>query len=274
MHCVYLGVVKQLVGIWFNWKHSGQKWYCGDRVEKVDKCLLEIKPPSMITIIPRSIQHHGKFWKDNTAVTSQQCLPAMIKDIPPGHTKDMVSRLCGHTDRTNWTHLRNELYAIGALKKGTPGEPFEDDLLLFLGVESIGCVTFYKRLQIGDAVFHSELYKRVSRRNSFTVAYTKGKDTSYEQIQVFFLLKEDPRVTCGAIIAPMSKSNELICESHVVLGSIVDHIVPLHQAKKNRFDIAPFEDIIYVCLYMKFSDSEVGYAAHFPNHFEKDWTLF
>ena len=68
----------------------------------------------------------------------------------------------------------------------------------------------------------------------------------------------------------MSKSDQLICESHVVLGSTVDHIVPLHQAKKNRFDIVPFEDIIDVCLYMKFSDSDVGYAAHFPNHFEKD----
>lgn len=63
MHCVYLGVVKQLVGLWFNPKHSGQRWYCGNSVEKVDKRLLEIKPPSVITRIPRSIQHHLKFWK-------------------------------------------------------------------------------------------------------------------------------------------------------------------------------------------------------------------
>ena len=34
-----------------------------------------------------------------TAVTSQQCLPAMIKDVPPGYAKDVVTRLCGHTDR-------------------------------------------------------------------------------------------------------------------------------------------------------------------------------
>ena len=68
----------------------------------------------------------------------------------------------------------------------------------------------------------------------------------------------------------VSKSNELICESYVVLGSIVNHIVPLHKVKKNRFHIVSFEDITSVCMYMKFSDSEVGYAAHFPNHFEKD----
>ena len=42
MHCVYLGVVKQLVGLWFTSKHSGQRWYCGNKVERVDKRLLEI----------------------------------------------------------------------------------------------------------------------------------------------------------------------------------------------------------------------------------------
>ena len=75
---------------------------------------------------------------------------------------------------------------------------------------------------------------------------------------------------------PMPKSSGVLCESHEVLGNAVNHIVPLHQPKKNRFDIiplediVPLEDIIDVCLYIKFSDSEVGYAAHFPNHFEKD----
>ena len=166
--------------------------------------------------------------------------------------------------------MENQFYAIGALKKGTPGAPFEDDLLLFLRVESIECVSFFKRLQIGDAVLHSQMYKRVSRRNSFTVAYSKGEGTSYGQIEVFFVLKEDPRMTCGAIIAPMSEADEVICERHAVLGSLVEHIVPLQQARRNIFDIVPFKDIIDVCLYMKFSDNEVGYAAHFPNHFEKD----
>ena len=77
-------------------------------------------------------------------------------------------------------------------------------------------------------------------------------------------------MTCGAIIAPMSEADEVICERHAVLGSLVEHIVPLQLARRNIFDIVPFKDIIDVCLYMKFSDNEVGYAAHFPNHFEKD----
>jgi len=86
------------------------------------------------------------------------------------------------------------------------------------------------------------------------------------------LVEETSKMTCGAVIASMSMSSEVLCKSHEVMGNVVNHIVPLHQPKKNRFDIIPLEDIILidVCLYIKFSDSEVGYAAHFPNHLEKD----
>ena len=87
---------------------------------------------------------------------------------------------------------------------------------------------------------------------------------------MFFLVDGTSRTTCGAVIAPMSMSSEVLCESHDILGNVVNHIVPLHQLKKNRFDIIPLEDIIDVCLYIKFSDIEVGYAAHFPNHLERD----
>jgi len=72
------------------------------------------------------------------------------------------------------------------------------------------------------------------------------------------------------VIAPMSKSAQHVCECHEVLGNTVQHIVSLQNPSKNRFDIVLLEHIIDVCLYMKFSDSDIGYAAHFPNHFEKD----
>lgn len=72
MHCVFLGVVKQLVALWFNSKHSGQRWYCGSNIAKVDKRLLEIKPPSVISRVPRSIEHHLKFWKGKVHETFYQ----------------------------------------------------------------------------------------------------------------------------------------------------------------------------------------------------------
>ena len=41
--------------------------------------------------------------KISSAVTSQQSFPEMIKEIPPGHAKDLVLRLCGQTHR--WVNL-------------------------------------------------------------------------------------------------------------------------------------------------------------------------
>ena len=172
--------------------------------------------------------------------------------------------------RTNRTYLKGEFYAIGALRKGSPDMPFEDNLLLFLGMESISDVRLFNRVQFGDAVFHSRMYKRVSRRNSYTIAYQQEGDTRYGQIEAFFVVSQDPVATCGAVIAPMSKSAQHVCECHEVLGNTVQHIVSLQNPSKNRFDIVLLEHIIDVCLYMKFSDSDIGYAAHFPNHFEKD----
>ena len=64
MHCVFLAVVKQLISLWFSSKHSGQRWYCGNSVGVVDKRLLGIKTPNIVTRVPRSIEHQITFWKD------------------------------------------------------------------------------------------------------------------------------------------------------------------------------------------------------------------
>ena len=48
------------------------------------------------------------------------------------------------------------------------------------------------------------------------------------------------------------------------------NIVSLQHPNKNMFDVVLLKDIIDVCVYMKFPNSDIGYAAHFPNHFEKD----
>lgn len=174
--------------------------------------------------------------------------------------------------RTNRTHLRDDLFAIGKLKEGVPGKPFEDDLMLFLGIEAISSVKFFKRLQLGDAVLHSRAYKRVTKRNNYTVAYTHDGDTQYGQIEEFFMVKEDHHsaLTCGAVIAQMPKSGKHLCECHELLGCPVNHIAPLYKPKENILDIVNIQEIIDVCVYMKFTDSDIGYAAHFPNHLEKD----
>lgn len=119
-------------------------------------------------------------------------------------------------------------------------------------------------------MFHSRAYKRVSRRNNYTIAYWKGSSICYGQIEVFFFTKDERRVACGAVVATMSMSGQCICKWHDNLGSPVSHIVCLHHPNRSRFAVVSLNEIVDVCVYMKFTDSDLGYAAHFANHIERD----
>ena len=149
-----------------------------------------------------------------TAITSHLFLPELISEMPPGSAKDILygqtdrpaslhlyilhfefcirvlwnttviyitsirkPLLCSH--RTTRTHLRDELYATGKLKEGLPGEPREDDLMLSTRVETISSIKFFSHLQLGDAVFHSQAYKGITRRNHHTDAYAQEGEISY-----------------------------------------------------------------------------------------------
>ena len=62
MHCILLGVCRQLAKLWFDSKNSKMPFYIGLKVNVIDERLLSIKPPSSISRTPRSITLH-KFWK-------------------------------------------------------------------------------------------------------------------------------------------------------------------------------------------------------------------
>ena len=63
MHCALLGVMKYLLGLWFNSEHNKEIFYIGRSVLLVDKRLKEITPPSIISRKPRAISEHFKYFK-------------------------------------------------------------------------------------------------------------------------------------------------------------------------------------------------------------------
>ena len=75
--------------------------------------------------------------------------------------------------------MRDELSAIGKLKEGIPGEPCEDDLMLSTRVKSISSIKFFNHLQLGDAVFYSQAYRGITRRNHHTDAYAQEGQIRY-----------------------------------------------------------------------------------------------
>ena len=62
MHSVCLGVVRQMVDLWFNSKYHCQGYYIGLTVSLIDQRLQLISPPSEIHRSPRSLSHRC-YWK-------------------------------------------------------------------------------------------------------------------------------------------------------------------------------------------------------------------
>lgn len=63
MHCVLLGVCRQLLKLWLKRKNHRSLWYIGNHVSKLDKRLLAIRPLIEMQRTPRSMEHTIKFWK-------------------------------------------------------------------------------------------------------------------------------------------------------------------------------------------------------------------
>lgn len=64
MHCILLGVVKQLLEFWFDSTNYREKFYVGRRIAKVDENIQKVKLTQAFTRKPRTILDR-KFWKAN-----------------------------------------------------------------------------------------------------------------------------------------------------------------------------------------------------------------
>ena len=62
MHCICLGVVRQMANLWFDSKNHEKPFYIGTHIPSIDAQLLIIKPPCSISRTPRSVSL-TKFWK-------------------------------------------------------------------------------------------------------------------------------------------------------------------------------------------------------------------
>lgn len=61
MHSVLLGVTKLLLSLWFSTRNKSAAFYIGRKIALVDKRLLAINSPSLITQKPRKLSEHT-FW--------------------------------------------------------------------------------------------------------------------------------------------------------------------------------------------------------------------
>lgn len=182
--------------------------------------------------------------------------------------------------RHNRTRIRKDLYIIGALKTFTgcckPG--IEDDVISGLGVSSLNEVKMFTRLQMEDCVIQSRLYKRVSRRNTFTVAYKEKNALKYGQIEVFVKASapdHKSNMEYGAVLFPLEKipdEGKCITDVNEVLGinPIGDFVAAVKPPQMDRCTLIGLDQISEVCVYMEFKPSKVAYIARLPNAYERD----
>lgn len=60
MHCIDLGVMRQLSTLWFDSSYHREPWYLG--VSETDRKIEQFQPPSNITRMPRSVLTRA-YWK-------------------------------------------------------------------------------------------------------------------------------------------------------------------------------------------------------------------
>ena len=136
--------------------------------------------------------------------------------------------------------MYSKQFANCKLKEGIPGEPCEDDLMLSTRVESISSIKFFNYLQLGDAVFYSQEYRGITKRNSHSDAYwyAQEEEIRYQQTEVFFMVVKDVDsvMTCGAALAQMPKgkkhfANTVPCNTGLSSQSHCSHF----QTKRGHF---------------------------------------
>jgi hypothetical protein len=85
------------------------------------------------------------------------------------------------------------MFRLGAATRYIPDLNNKARLQELLGTTPLGTFQKFKRIKIGEQVFHSRAYSRAKKRNSYTVVYEEetGQFEAYGQIQ-FFLQHRPP----------------------------------------------------------------------------------
>lgn len=166
--------------------------------------------------------------------------------------------------------------------------PVSDIALLQLFEDISFPVTLSQLLQFGrlilrGEVFHSKLYKRPTKKNSYAVMYSKDEQgENFGLISSFFLHTPDcqhgvenachcvKRVFAALHTLSPNSDPEVKLAHDQITGATVSHIVPCHPPCENLL-VIDASIILEKVVYMSFPDfQECVYVAKFPNALESD----
>ncbi|XP_070551310.1 uncharacterized protein [Ptychodera flava] len=219
-----------------------------------------------------------------TAVALVQRLPQMVQKLE----MDVESSAFYKKMTRPFQRRSNEVSIVGDIYRiGSPVTCTIDEQIFSLLTKSLGFVPIarqyckYVRLRIGATIYHSKAYKRVFKRNSYTVIFKQEDIYQYGMIEYFMQVK--PQCLCSDPYICDCQSRNFALIEKLQGRDDIDLLDGEHNLRKSTFHISvvspPSNDFIIVdvtdilakCICMNFQDiPDLVFIGHFPNRIESD----
>ena len=217
------------------------------------------------------------------AVCIHQKIPELTPLLPVGSAakcfyKHLVE---GRPLPTCREEVAEKVYAIGSLERFDLDEQTSVVVQDLLG--QILTAQKFKRLWKHGTMFQSTDYHATTKRNSYTVEFTKIGHLMFGEVQYFLKCSQpcehsascESRCHCNrnhyiAILQLLESNHKISLSKDKFTNATVNHIVPVVK-KKGAFVAASVMDIISMCVSVNINDcTNVGFVCKLPNRFEKD----
>ena len=199
------------------------------------------------------------------AVSVLQKLPILIRNLqnscPNGKTfaATMMTKCISKLEK----RLGDHMYALGKVTRVAMSGEYRNLITIFLKYVLLGVeILQFVRYRNGNVVFHSKMYKRVKRRNSYTVMYVE------DGVKMFGMIK-----CCMTLVIDNGFNSE---ERHVGLIECLDvlhdclglasHIKVVKNVEQPLQKLVLLENIAQVCVWLEFEDIlDVSFISLIPN---------
>ena len=221
-----------------------------------------------------------------SAVLIMQCLPQLENQLPKSSgQEEFYKKVTSPHACANETEIEGGIFAMGGVEHRKVDKATYCALPDYFG-HVPGATTgirAFLRMRRGSDVYHSEDYKRVKCRNSYTVKYFSNRnEISYAQVIFYFQVRKacitpevcTPVCQCSvhnlALVAPMQKKADTLIQD-CVTGARASHVQVTEKPNKDKVEVTSISSILEKCVYIEVTDfANRSFVIPFPNRCEKD----
>jgi len=222
------------------------------------------------------------------AVNINRALPTLSKELIDGSEAQLFySKLTCTRKSRNEIKLATNMFAIRRVsKRQIPVNVFTSLSMLLGHIPKNTACQFFSRLKIGNGMYHSLKYERVTSRNSYTIQYEELSDEKTDRkfgfIDEFLQYQTPCRDSIGcqkkcicpvynlAIVQTLEGTNHPIITDRIT-GGRASHITMTKRVSNENYVAIKLEQIIQKCIYLESKDfPDCAFVADFPNMIEKD----